>query len=218
MSAARTAEILRQLEHSGAADAELLARFVATKDGAAFEELVRRHGALVLGVCRRVTGQIQDAEDAFQATFLVLAQGAASVRDGDRLWSWLYGTAFRVAWRARRAARRRRAREVSVAGLPEPHAPPLAPTTPELAPILDEELAALPAHYREALVMCDLRGAARGEAATALGVPEGTLSSRLANGRKKLAARLTKRGVALTIVALPGALSEVRAATTVAPE
>jgi RNA polymerase sigma factor (sigma-70 family) len=218
MSAARTADLLRQLEHTGASDAELLARFVATKDGGAFGELVRRHGALVLGVCRRVTGQVQDAEDAFQATFLVLARRAASVRDGARLWSWLYGTAFRVAWRARRAARRRRTREVPVARMPEPHAPPLAPPMPELAPILDEELAALPAHYREALVLCDLRGASRGEAAAALGVPEGTLSSRLANGRKKLAARLTKRGVALAVGALPGALTEVRAATTVPTE
>ncbi len=211
MSAARSAEILRQLEHTGTTDAELLARFVATKDTAAFEELVRRHGSLVLGVCKRVVRNPQDAEDVFQATFLVLAQQAASVRDGARLWSWLYGVAFRIAWRARRAARRRREREVTVAQLPEPPAPDHAPPQSELAPVLDEELAALPTHYREAIVLCDLRGASREDAAVALGVPEGTLSSRLANGRKKLAARLTKRGIALTVAALPGVLADARA-------
>ena len=218
MSAARPAEILRQLEYTGTPDADLLARFVATKDTAAFEELVRRHGALVLGVCKRVTGHPQDAEDAFQATFLVLAQQAASVRNGERLWNWLYGVAFRVSWRSRRAARRRRARETPVALLPEPRAPEPSPIQTELAPILDEELAALPSHYREAIVLCDLRGASRQEAAAALGVPEGTLSSRLANGRKKLAARLTKRGITLAAATLSGAFTEARAGAGVPTE
>ena len=218
MNATRSAEILRQLERTDAPDADLLARFVADRDALAFEELVHRHGGLVLGVCRRVTGHPQDAEDAFQATFLVLAQRAATVRNGARLWSWLYGTAFRVAWRARRAARRRRVREVTVSQLPEPHTPEPAPTQCELAPILDEELAALPTHYREVIVLCDLRGTPRQEAAAVLGVPEGTLSSRLANGRKKLAARLTKRGVALAIGALPVALAEAQTGITVPTE
>jgi RNA polymerase sigma factor (sigma-70 family) len=218
MNAARPAEILRQLEQTGPADAGLLARFVATKDAAAFAELVRRHGALVMGVCRRVTGHPQDAEDAFQATFLVLAQKAGALRAGVRLWSWLYGVAFRVAWRARRSASRRRAREVTVTRLPEPHAPPPPRAMPELTPILDEELAALPECYREAIVLCDLRGVSREEAAAALGIPEGTLSSRLANGRKKLAARLTKRGVTLSVTALPIAIAEAQAGTTVPTE
>ncbi len=218
MNPARSAEILRQLERTDAPDADLLARFVAGRDTGAFEELVHRHGALVLGVCRRVTGHPQDAEDAFQATFLVLARRAATVRKRDRLWSWLYGTAFRVAWRARRAARRRRVREVTVSQLPEPHAPEPAPTRPELAPVLDEELAALPTHYREAIVLCDLRGTSRQEAAVLLGVPEGTLSSRLANGRKRLAARLTRRGISLAVVALPGALTDAQAGITVSTE
>ncbi|VTR96072.1 sigma-70 family rna polymerase sigma factor : RNA polymerase sigma factor, sigma-70 family OS=Singulisphaera acidiphila (strain ATCC BAA-1392 / DSM 18658 / VKM B-2454 / MOB10) GN=Sinac_6419 PE=4 SV=1: Sigma70_r2: Sigma70_r4_2 [Gemmata massiliana] len=218
MNPARSAEILRQLERTDAPDADLLVRFVADRDTGAFEELVHRHGALVLGVCLRVTGHPQDAEDAFQATFLVLARRAATVRKRDRLWSWLYGTAFRVAWRARRAARRRRVREVTVSQLPEPHAPEPAPTRPELAPVLDEELAALPTHYREAIVLCDLRGASRQEAAVLLGVPEGTLSSRLANGRKRLAARLTRRGISLAVVALPGALTDAQAGITVPAE
>ena len=218
MNAARPAEILRQLEQSGSGDDELLAQFVLTKNAVAFEELVRRHGALVLGVCRRVTRNAQDAEDAFQATFLVLAQKAGALRSDVRLWSWLYGVAFRVAWRARRSVLRRHTREVSVSRLPEPRAPAPPLVVPELAPILDEELAALAECYREAIILCDLRGASREEAAAALGVPEGTLSSRLANGRKKLAARLTKRGIALSVSALPLAVTETQAGTTVASD
>lgn len=214
MSAARPAEVLRRLEHSNGApgtDAELLARFVATKDADAFAELVRRHGPCVLGACRRVTGQAQDAEDAFQATFLVLAKKAAGLRSPELLGNYLYGVAFRVAARAKRSAARRRAREVTVPTLPDPPAPAPPPVQAELAPILDEELAQLPACYREAIVLCDLRGASRETAAAALGVPEGTLSSRLAAGRKKLAARLTRRGVSLSVGALPVALGEARA-------
>ena len=217
MNAARPAEILRQLEQFGAADADLLARFVATKDAAAFAEMVRRHGALVIGVCRRVTGHPQDAEDAFQATFLVLAQKAGAVRNAALLGNWLYGVAFRVAWRAKRSALRRRVREVPVSALPDPPAPPIPPAS-EVRPIIDEELAALPACYREALVLCDLQGASREEAAGLLGIPEGTLSSRLANGRKKLAARLTKRGVALSAAALPLAVAQAQGAVAVPNE
>jgi RNA polymerase sigma factor (sigma-70 family) len=214
MNAARPAHILRQLERADGApgtDAELLVRFVATKDADTFAELVRRHGPLVMGVCRRVTGQAQDAEDAFQATFLVLAKKAAVLRTPELLGNYLYGVAFRVAWRAKRSALRRRTREVAVSALPDPPAPSPPPAMPELLPILDEELAALPACYREAIVLCDLRGASREAAATALGIPEGTLSSRLANGRQKLAARLTRRGVTLSAAALPLVLAEARA-------
>lgn len=218
MTGARPAEILRQLEQSGEPDAELLARFAATKDSNAFAELVRRHAALVFGVCRRVTGHPQDAEDAFQATFLVLAKKAAAIRNASLLGNWLYGVAFRIAWKARRSAVRRRTREVSVATPPDVPAPAPLPATPELTPVLDEELAGLSACYRDAIVMCDLRGMSRTEAATALGIPEGTLSSRLANGRKKLAARLTKRGIALSVATLPAALSEATASGAVPNE
>ena len=217
MNAARPADILRHLEQSGAADADLLARFAASKDATAFAELVRRHAPLVLGVCRRVTGHAQDAEDAFQATFVVLSQKAGSLRNAALLGNWLYGVAYKVAWRAKRAAARRRAREVTMSALPEPAAPP-SPLASDVQPILDEELAALPAHYRDAIILCDLRGVSREEAVAALGIPSGTLSSRLANGRKKLAARLTRRGVALTAGALPLAISTAQAATTVSNE
>ncbi len=213
MNAARPAEILRQLEQTGAPDRDLLARFVASRDSAAFAELVRRHGPLVLGVCRRVTGQAQDAEDAFQATFLVLAKKAGSLRNPELLGNYLYGVAFRVASRARRSALRRGKREVLVSALPDPQAPSPPPAMPELTPILDEELAALPACYRDAIILCDLRGQSREVAAAALGVPEGTLSSRLANGRKKLAARLTRRGVTLSAALLPVVMQEAQAQT-----
>ncbi len=212
MTGTRPTEILRQLEQAET-DADVLARVVATKDGAAFAELVRRHAALVLGVCRRVTGHSQDAEDAFQATFLVLAQKAGTLRNVALLGNWLYGVAFRVASRAKRSARRRRAREVTMAVLPESVAPPIAPQAPELLPVLDEELAGLSACYRDAIVLCDLRNFSRAEAAFALGVPEGTLSSRLANGRKALASRLRRRGIALSAAALPMVVAEVQAAT-----
>ncbi|QJX00771.1 sigma-70 family RNA polymerase sigma factor [Frigoriglobus tundricola] len=217
MTGTRPAEILRHLEQTET-DAALLARFVATKDGAAFAELVRRHGPLVLGVCRRVTCQTHDAEDAFQATFLVLAQKAGSLRTVALLGNWLYGVAFRVASRAKRSARRRRARELTMAVLPEPAAPTVSATASDIQPILDEELAALAACYRDAIVLCDLRGTPRAEAALALGIPEGTLSSRLANGRRKLAARLSRRGVALSATTIPMAVAEVQAATSVPNE
>lgn len=209
MNAGHTATILRELDRQ-LGDAKLLARFAATRDGDAFAELVRRHGPLVLSVCRRVTGHPQDAEDAFQATFLVLAKKAGAVRNPDLLANYLYGVAFRVASRARRSALRRRRREVTVAALPDPPAAAQPPAA-ELLPIVDQELTALAECYRDAIVLCDLRGQSREDAAVALGIPEGTLSSRLANGRKKLAARLARRGVSLS-AALPLLLAEASAA------
>lgn len=211
MTAARPADILRLLEPPGAPDGDLLALFARTRDAAAFAELVRRHGPLVLGVCRRVTGNVHDAEDAFQASFLVLAQKAGSLTNAALVGNWLYGVAFRVARRAQRAAARRRAREVTVPTMPDPPAPDARAAVPELGPILDEELAALAEHHRDAIVLCDLRGLSREAAAEALGVPEGTLSSRLANGRKKLAARLARRGVALPAAGLSAALGSATA-------
>jgi RNA polymerase sigma factor (sigma-70 family) len=211
------ADILRRLEQGGPSDRDLLARFTSQRDQAAFAELVRRHGSLVLGVCRRVTGHADDADDAFQAVFLVLARKAGRIARPDLLGNWLYGVAVRVASRARRSAARRRAREVAVSSLPDP-ARECASGLPDLGPILDEELAALPEWYREAILLCDLRGVSREEAALILGVPEGTVSSRLANGRKKLAARLARRGVSLSVAGLVRVVGQAQAGVSVPNE
>jgi RNA polymerase sigma factor (sigma-70 family) len=177
-------------------DAELLGRFVETRDEAAFEVLVRRHGPMVLGVCRRVLGNQEDAEDAFQATFLVLVRKAASVTPRSLVGNWLHGVARQTAVRTRALNVKRRAREKPLVALFEPPAP-----DPERAsdwqPLFDEELGRLPARYRTVVVLCDLEGRTRKEAARQLGWPEGSVSSRLARGRALLAKRLTRRGLVL---------------------
>src|SRR5438874_1736191 len=148
-------------------DGQLLAQFVATRDEAAFAALVRRHGPMVLGACRRLVRHAQDAEDCFQAAFLVLAQRAGAVRGGS-LAGWLYGVAYRVALRCRRGAARRQSRERQVEEMPQPEVP--APEPQDWRPLLDQELMALPEKYRAAVVLCDLEGKARKEAARLLGV------------------------------------------------
>jgi RNA polymerase sigma factor (sigma-70 family) len=176
-------------------DADLLDRFARYADHPAFEALLRRHGPLVFGVCRRVLANPVDAEDAFQATFLVLVRKARSVRRGDRVGPWLYGVAYRVAMKARSRAARAAARRTEATDMiPDPTAPA---EVPDWLPVLDAELNALPAKYREPLVLCELQGASRADAAKALGVPEGTLSSRLARGRDLLRRRLLKHGTLL---------------------
>jgi RNA polymerase sigma factor (sigma-70 family) len=188
---------LRQsLGDGGETDTQLLARFVAGHDEAAFAALVRRHGALVLGVCQRALGRVHDVEDAFQATFLVLARRAGSVVRGESLGCWLHRVAFRVAMEARAANARRRAREKSMTAAPHPEVAPVEPQ--DWRPILDEELDRLPEKYRTVVVLCELEGRPRKEAAQQLGVPEGTVSSRLAAARKMLAERLARRGVTLS--------------------
>jgi RNA polymerase sigma factor (sigma-70 family) len=179
-------------------DGELLRRFVARQDESAFAALVRRHGPLVLGVCRRILRNRQDAEDAFQATFLVLVRRAGSIRKPASLASWLHGVARRTALTARRAAARRRAKESQVM----PRADRAAEAPADLAAVLDEELAGLPEKYREAIVLCDLEGRPRREAARVLGCAEGTVASRVARGRALLAGRLARRGPALSAGAL----------------
>jgi RNA polymerase sigma factor (sigma-70 family) len=181
----------------GQTDGELLERFVAERDGAAFASLVRRHGPMVLGVCRRVLHDPDDAEDAFQATFLVLVRRAAAVAPREAVGNWLYGVAYRTALGARRAAARRRAKEREVAAAPKPE-PRAEDAWSELRPVLDQELNGLPDKYRLPVVLCDLEGRSRRDVARQLKLPEGTLSSRLAAARKKLADRLTRRGLALS--------------------
>jgi RNA polymerase sigma factor (sigma-70 family) len=192
-------------EGGGLSDGQLLGRFLAGRDEAAFAALVRRHGPMVLGLCRRVLRHEADAEDAFQATFLVLARKAAALGRREAVGSWLYTVAFRAALEARAALGRRRARERQVDAMPHPEVSP--PEPQDWRPLLDEELNALPEKYRAAVVLCDLEGKARKEAAKLLGVPEGTLSSRLATARRALAGRLTRRGVALSGAALAAAVT-----------
>jgi RNA polymerase sigma factor (sigma-70 family) len=181
------------------ADSQLLKSFVAHRSETAFEALVRRHGPMVLGVCRRVVGDPHDADDAFQATFLVLARKAKSLRSSELLGNWLYGVAYRTALKARVTTARQRAREKQVRDMP--NAPAQAePETiwNELAPLLDRELSRLAEKYRVPVVLCELEGKSRKEAARQLGIPEGTLSSRLAMARRLLAKRLSRHGLAVS--------------------
>ncbi len=211
---------LRTLYQFGVAgtfsDEQLLERFLARRDEAsegAFAELVQRHGPMVLGVCRRILGDAHEAEDAFQATFLVLARKAATVVRREKVASWLYGVAVRTAKEARGRAARRRAREERVS-TPIHVEPPDDAFPDELRDILDEELARLPARHRGPVVLCELEGLPRPEAARRLGIPEGTLSSRLARAKARLRDRLARRGVALPVAALSTILlREARAAT-----
>jgi RNA polymerase sigma factor (sigma-70 family) len=197
----------------GQTDAQLLARFVVTRDEAAFAGLVRRHGPMVLGVCRRVLGHFHDAEDAFQATFLVLARKAASVVRRDSVSCYLHGVAYHTALRARAAICRRRTRERHVDNMPHPEVAP--PEAQDWLPLLDRELNRLPKKYRSAIVLCDLEGRTRRVAARLLNVAEGTLSSRLATGRQMLARRLARCGVSLSGGALAVALSQGAASAQV---
>jgi RNA polymerase sigma factor (sigma-70 family) len=195
-------------------DAQLLESFLSRRDPAAMEVLVRRHGPMVWGVCRRVLRDYHHAEDAFQATFLVLVRKAASITTRELLANWLYGVAHRTALKARQTAARRRKRESPAATMPEP-----AATGPERADglrlLLDEELSGLPDKYRVAVVLCDLEGKTRKEAARRLGVPEGTVASRLTRARGMLARRLARRGLALCGAALTAALAQERASARV---
>jgi RNA polymerase sigma factor (sigma-70 family) len=196
-------------------DAQLLARFLASRDEAVFAVLVRRHGPMVLGVCRRVLRHAQDAEDAFQATFFVLARKAGSVLKREAVGSWLYMVAYRAAQRARARQARRRVRERQVDAMPHPQVQP--EELRDWLPLLDDELGRLPQKYRAPVVLCDLEGQSRREAARQLKLPDGTLSSRLATGRRLLAERLSRRGVALSGGALAVALAEGASAAVPAP-
>jgi RNA polymerase sigma factor (sigma-70 family) len=194
-------DVLRHLHRAallpdgaGLTDAQLIDAFRVRRDEAAFEVLVRRHGPMVLGVCRRILGNSDDADDAFQATFLVLVRKAASLKRTSLVGNWLYGVAYRTALKAKAMNARRRAREKEMSR------PEQAPECgwEELSPLLDHELGGLPEHYRVPIVLCDLEGMTRKEAARRLGVPEGTLSGRLTTARRLLAKRLSRHGLALS--------------------
>jgi RNA polymerase sigma factor (sigma-70 family) len=188
-----------------ASDAQLLRSFTASQGDDAFAELVRRHGPMVLAVCRRMLSDTHDAEDAFQATFLVLARKAGSVR-GTNVAGWLYGVAVRTARGVRVMRDRRRKHSERGPGTRDrgqesgDPAPDTALVVTEQAAIIDEELTKLPAHLRAAIVACEVRGLSRKQAAAELDIPEGTLSSRLAAAKRKLAERLSARGLAGAVV------------------
>lgn len=192
----RAVEQLRRLATAQEADAGLMERFHADADADAFAELVRRHGPMVLGVCRRVLGNAADADDAFQAAFLVLARKGAAVRNAS-LASWLFGVARFTAVRARDKAIRRREYEArAVRESPEP------PADAELLAHVDEELHRLPDHLRAPLVACVLQGQTQEDAARASGCSLSTLRRRLERGQEVLRKRLTARGLAPALAAL----------------
>jgi RNA polymerase sigma factor (sigma-70 family) len=175
----------------GMTDGELLARFVRSRDEDALAALVRRHARMVWGVCRRLLNH-HDAEDAFQATFLVLVRKAADV-PREAIANWLYGVARQTAVRLRATAAKRGRRETQVGNMPEPTTPEVRDA--DLQRVVDGELSRLPDHYRGVVVLCDLEGMTRKEAARQLGIPEGSVASRLARARALLAKRLAQRGV-----------------------
>lgn len=201
------AHLIRGICAQGAerqSDGQLLRRFLDRREEAAFAALVDRHGPMVLGVCRRVLGNADDAEDAFQATFLVLARNAAALARRAVLGDWLHGVARRTALNARRLAATRRTKERAMAR----SAAASEANRNDWLPLLDEELEKLPQKYRLAIVLCELEGCTRREAAERLGWPEGTVAGRLARGRNLLAARLTRRGAALSVGAVTAGLAQ----------
>src|SRR6266446_3063958 len=201
---------------AGMTDGELLERFLAAREEAAFEALLRRHGPMVLGVCRRVLRHEQDAEDAFQATFLVFTRKATTIWPRDMLANWLFGVAYRTALGAKTAIARRRLKERQVNPM-RPTDDPAANLWQDLQPLLDEELNHLPNKYRVPIVLCDLEGKSRQEAARQLGWRPGTLSGRLARARAMLAKRLTRRGITVSGAVLASALGQNLASASVPP-
>jgi polysaccharide biosynthesis/export protein len=208
---------------SGLSDRQLLERFAGGRDAsaeAAFEVLVTRHGPMVLRVCHNVLGDSTDAQDAFQATFLVLTKRSHSIRRLESVGSWLYGVACRVAARARVEAARRRAAERRGGELRVVQAVDSAvsnePGYAEFGPIVQEEVRRLPEKYRAVVALCYWEGLTQEQAATQLGCPLGTVRSRLARARSRLHTRLTRRGLAPLAVVVAAALdgSSTSAAVT----
>lgn len=191
---------------AGLTERQLLERFVDRRDESAFEALVRRHGPMVLGVCRRLLHDPHDVDDAFQATFLVLVRKAVSIRDGDRLGPWLYGVAHRVARRVRAQGARQRERETGGEAMAA-HEPVCEITPDDFGAELHEELARLPEKYRAPIVLCDLGGCTHEEAARRLGWPIGTVKGRQSRARDLLRDRLQRRGLAPTTAAISAALT-----------
>jgi RNA polymerase sigma factor (sigma-70 family) len=183
---------LRRAEQT---DGELLRGFVDGDDQQAFAVLVRRHGPHVLATCRRVLNRVQDAEDAFQATFLLLARRALGFLNADSVGGWLHEVGYRTAMTMRRPSSRRRRHEERAA-TPQPHPATAEAARRELQHLLDEAVSSLPSAYREPFVLCCLENLGCAEVACRLRIKEGTVWSRVAEARKRLQRSLTRRGVA----------------------
>ncbi len=221
MATSQMSEVIHHLRRAvllgdgaGQTDGQLLEDYISRHDRAALEALVWRHGPMVWGVCRRVLNNHHDAEDAFQATFLVLIRRAASIASRELLANWLYGVAHQTALKARQTAGKRRTRERQVKEMPETAMVEQAPRH-DLQPLLDQELSRLPDRYRIPIVLCDLEGKTRKEAARQLGVPEGTVAGRLTRARAMLAKRLARHGLALGCGTLAAVLSQKAASASV---
>lgn len=218
MSEGQRSTLLAYLRRLGGAaalegsDAELLERFAVQRDEAAFEALLRRHGPLVWSVCRRVLAEEHAAEDAFQATFLVLVRKVGLVSKQASIRSWLYGVALRVALRARQQETLRRRREQET-----PSRQPGEAAWQDVRPILDEEIQRLPEKYRLPVILCYLEGRTNDEAAKVLRCPRGTVATRLARAREKLRSRLLRRGVTLSAAMLAPLLSDNALSAAVPP-
>jgi RNA polymerase sigma factor (sigma-70 family) len=200
---------------AGLTDGQLLENYISRRDEAALAALVRRHAPMVWGVCRRVLSNYHDAEDAFQASFLVFVRKAASIASRELLANWLYGVAHQTALKARATSAKRCARERQVMEMAEPAVAEQDGLYCDLKLLLDEELSRLPDKYRAVIVLCDLESKTRKEAARQLDVPEGTVASRLATARVKLAKRLAQRGVALSGGVMASVLSQKMASASV---
>lgn len=192
-------------------DADLLGRFVRTRDEQAFRELVRRLGPTVYGACRRHLGNTADADDAFQTTFTVLARKANTIRPAGKVAAWVYGVASLAARKLRLTRLRRQLREMAVSHLPDRPAPE-GEMDADLLPAVDEELGRLPENFRLPIVLCGVRGLTVAQAAGELGWPVGTVASRLSRGRAELGKRLAKRGITLAaVVSTAGGWAELAA-------
>lgn len=197
-------------------DRELLRRFAVQRDADAFELLVRRHGPMVLSVCRRMLRDPHAADDAFQATFMLLVRKAASLREPERLGNWLYGVAYRIALRGRLQMAQRVDHEMRT-GTQAAIDQQLAVEQLEIQAVLDEELNGLPGKYRDPLILCYLQGKTHAQAARMLGCPVGSMAGRLATAREQLRLRLKRRGVVTSAGLFGAALAASSARCDVPP-
>jgi RNA polymerase sigma factor (sigma-70 family) len=198
-------------------DTEFLRQFATTRSEVAFEALVRRHGPMVEGVCRRILGEVHSAEDAFQAVFMVLVKKSASIRRPELLANWLYGVACRIARKAKISALRKESRERRAGRMPTQEQQLLDLEWAELKAVLDEELSQLPEKYRAPLVLCYLCGQTNAEAAAQLGWPSGSMSERLSRAREMLRKRLNRRGLTLSAGLLALLLTNKAGSAAVSP-